>query len=109
VPKKKGSGKIDPDPYQKTVMIVTPRELAWLDSAEFNQKQEELEAASSLSQMVCIVLGLGLMMARKILEGELKRRAEEKPLWPACRECGKRLHSKGWEGRQLQTLVGRIR
>lgn len=58
--------------------------------------------------MVLIALNLGLMLARWMLEGELERRAQEKSPWPLCVTCGKRLHSKGWEPRQMQTLVGNI-
>lgn len=89
-------------------MIVTSRERPWLESSEWEAKSDELKAASSLSQMVCIVLAMGLFVARHLLESELERRAQQREPWPLCGSCGKRLHSKGWEPRQVKTLVGTI-
>ena len=105
---KKGSEKIEPDPKKKVVMSVTSREWLWLESAEWETQKQELEAASSLSCMVCVVLAMGLFVARQMLESELEGRGQRPESWPACPTCGQRLPSKGWEPRQLQTLVGRI-
>ena len=87
-------------------MSVASKECSWLESGDWKKHEKELEAASSLSQMVCIVLAMGLLLARKLLENELERRAQVRELWPPCPSCGKRLNSKGWEPRQVQTLVG---
>lgn len=87
-------------------MILPPP--LWPDSPEWTEQSEALKTASRLPQMVLIALNLGLMLARWMLEGELERRAQEKSPWPLCVTCGKRLHSKGWEPRQMQTLVGNI-
>lgn len=89
-------------------MSVTSSEWTWLDSKEWETQKEELAEASSLSQMVYIALSLGLFVARQMLESELDRRAVQREPWPSCPSCGKGLNSKGWEPRQLQTLVGRI-
>ena len=89
-------------------MIVSPSNGVWPDSPEWSEQTEALKAASSLPQMVLMALNLGLMLARWLLEGELERRGAEKSPWPPCVSCGKRLHSKGWETRQIQTLVGHI-
>ena len=85
-------------------MSVTSNEWLKLETSDW----KKLEAAMSLSQMVCVVLVMGLLLARKLLETELERRAQQHQEWPTCPSCGKRLHSKGWEPRQLQTLVGQI-
>ena len=89
-------------------MIVSPTNAIWPASPEWAEQGEALKAASSLAQMVLIALNLGLILARWMLEGELERRAKEKSPWPLCVTCGKRLHSKGWEARQMQTLVGQV-
>ena len=89
-------------------MIVSPTHALWPDSSEWTEQTEALKAASRLPEMVLIALNLGLMLARWLLEGELERRAKEKSPWPNCVSCGKRLHSKGWEVRQIQTLVGNV-
>ena len=89
-------------------MIVSPSQAVWPDSPEWSEQSEALQAASRLPEMVLVALSLGLMLARWMLEGELERRAQGKSPWPNCVTCGKRLHSKGWEPRQIQTLVGNI-
>ena len=89
-------------------MIVSPSQAVWPDSPEWSEQTEALKTASRLPEMVMIALSLGLMLARWMLEGELERRAKEKSPWSHCVSCGKRLHSKGWERRQMQTLVGTI-
>lgn len=89
-------------------MILPPTLALWPDSPEWDEQSEALKAASSLAQMVLIALNLGLVLARWMLAGELERRAQEKSPWPPCVSCGQRLHSKGWEPRQMQTLVGNI-
>lgn len=89
-------------------MILPPTLALWPASPEWDEQSEALKTASSLSQMVLIALNLGLLLARWLLVGELERRAQEKSPWPLCVTCGKRLHSKGWEPRQMQTLVGTI-
>lgn len=89
-------------------MIVSPSQAVWPDSPDWSEQTEALKAADRLPQMVVIALNLGLMFARWMLEGELERRAQGKSPWPDCVTCGKRLHSKGWEARQMQTLVGQV-
>ena len=89
-------------------MIVSSTKAVWQDSPEWTAQSEALKAASRLPEMVLIALNLGLLLARWLLEGELERRAKEKLPWPHCASCGKRLHSKGWEARQMQTLVGQV-
>jgi tRNA(Ile2) C34 agmatinyltransferase TiaS len=89
-------------------MSVSLNLVTWLESTEWQERWESLKSASSLAQMVGIALQMGLMLARWLLEDELARRAEERRKWPLCPTCGKRMTSKGWQGRQMQTLVGVI-
>lgn len=90
-------------------MSVASTESQWPESAEWTKQKEELKAARSLSQIILLALSMGLVIARWMVENELERRAEEKRTWPLCQECGKRLNSKGWEPREMETLVGKIR
>ena len=89
-------------------MTVPSKLPALLSCPEFQDQAEALKVSASLSQMVCIVLQMGLLFARWLLEDELARRAQEPVVWSVCPSCGHRLHSKGWQGRQMQTLVGEI-
>lgn len=89
-------------------MTLTSQLPAILAHNEFLEQTEALKVATSLSQMVHIVLQMGLFLARWLLEDELSRRAKKVFVWPMCTTCGTRLHSKGWESRQMQTLVGDI-
>ena len=79
-----------------------------LTRTEYQEQAKALQAASSLSQMVCTALKIGLLLAQWLLEEELLRRAKEPEKWSNCKACGHRLHSKGWHYRQMQTLVGEI-
>jgi len=79
-----------------------------LETAPWQEESAAFHRASSLSELVCRVLQLGLMLARWLLEAELERRAQEPCEWSPCPNCGHRLNSKGWQSRQVQTLVGQI-
>jgi hypothetical protein len=89
-------------------MTLPSNVLTKLETAEWQKYSAALQAASGLSAMVCCVLQMGLMLARWLLEGELERRAQEPQEWSACPTCGHRLNSKGWQPRQVQTLVGQV-
>ena len=67
-----------------------------------------LTTTESLAGMVLAALEVGLMIAGWVLENELRRRAEARQVWPHCPHCGSRLQSKGFQSRQMETLVGAI-
>lgn len=90
------------------MMTLTSQLLVVLAHDEYQEQAEALKVSTNLSQMVYIVLQMGLFLARWLLEDELSRRAKKSLVWPMCKTCGTRLHSKGWESRQMQTLVGDI-
>jgi sigma54-dependent transcription regulator len=75
---------------------------------EWEQYRVQMAAAQSLSSIVWIALQMGLFMARQLVQQELERRAAQPTDWGNCVQCGRRLQSKGWQGRSLQTLVGKI-
>jgi hypothetical protein len=75
---------------------------------EWQQYQQQLSKAAHLSAMVWIALQMGLFIARWLVEQELTHRARHATIWSNCSQCGTRLHSKGWQGRSIQTGVGKI-
>jgi hypothetical protein len=74
----------------------------------WEQYQKDLSEAQHLSGIVWIALQMGLLLARIIVEQELEQRAKGFREWGNCPTCEKRLHSKGWQSRSIQTLVGKI-
>lgn len=58
--------------------------------------------------MVLLVLQLGLLFARIVLEEELTQRTQVHRPWGNCPSCGRRLRSKGYVSRQMETLIGAI-
>jgi hypothetical protein len=94
---------------QKTISpMITAFETICLEQAEWQQYREQLAEAKQLSGMIWIALQMGLWMARQLLEQELGQRAAQATHWGNCSTCGTRLHSKGWQARSLETIVGKI-
>lgn len=89
-------------------MSIAPQLSEWLEQPEQQAQLSVLSAATTLPEMVLWALQLGLALARWLLELELTRRAQAPSAWPNCPHCGSRLHSKGFQQRQMQTLVGAI-
>lgn len=89
-------------------MKLAPIEQICPETPEWTTQCEKLQSESSLAGMVWAALQMGLWLARLVLEGELTRRAEEPMKWKCCQKCGHKLQSKGWQKRQIETLVGRI-
>lgn len=80
----------------------------WLEHPDSQACLAELSTATTLPALVITALHIGLMVACWLLETELTRRAQAPQAWPNCPHCGSRLHSKGYQRRQIQTLVGAI-
>jgi hypothetical protein len=78
------------------------------EQPEWQQHCEQLRQAVSLSAIVWNALQMGLLLARLMVEQELARRSQAPTAWGICTTCGSRLHSKGWQARQMQTVVGKI-
>ena len=89
-------------------MSIAPNLTDWLEGPESQAHLSALSAATTLPEMVMVALQVGLMVARWLLETELMRRAHRPQDWGQCPHCGRRLHSKGFQQRQMQTLVGGI-
>jgi hypothetical protein len=90
------------------IMSIAPQLSDWLEQPDSQSRLASLSAATPLPAMVMVALQVGLMVARWLLETELTRRAQAPSEWPNCPHCGSRLHSKGFQRRQMQTLVGAI-
>ena len=69
---------------------------------------ETLENASTLSALVLSAWHLAMYLVAKFVEAELEKRAVQKRNWGKCPQCGKNLQSKGFQGREMKTLVGKI-
>lgn len=68
-----------------------------------------VRAAESLDALVESVTVLVHEVGRLALEAELDARSAASPEWPTCPTCGRRLHSKGWQIRQVGTTLGLVR
>ena len=89
-------------------MIVSSIEQICPLDGEWLEQCQSLRDAASLPAMVWVALQMGLWLARSVLEAELKRRSNLPLEWPKCQECGRKMQSKGWRTRQINTLVGNI-
>ena len=89
-------------------MIIASIEQICPDQQEWLEQCNLLATASTLPAMVWIAMQMGLWLARGILEKELKRRAKRIRDWGKCQQCGRKMHSKGWRKRQMETLIGKI-
>jgi hypothetical protein len=89
-------------------MIVTSIEQICPLDREWLEQCQCLRGAESLAAMVWVALQMGLWLARGVLEAELKRRSNLPVEWPKCQECGRKMQSKGWRTRQMETMVGKI-
>lgn len=69
---------------------------------------EAVENATTLSLMLIAAWHLAYALTVKLVECELKERAQQKTVWENCPLCGRRLQSKGFEPRQITSLLGII-
>jgi hypothetical protein len=89
-------------------MILSALEQLCIGQPEWEQHYQDLQTAKSLTAMVCIALQIGLFIARLVVQETLSHRATQSPSWGECPTCGHRLQSKGWQSRQMETLIGKI-
>jgi hypothetical protein len=68
-----------------------------------------LKGMPTLAMMVIYVVKEIRPLAAALIEEEVNRQAELPENWPRCPHCGHKLRSKGFEARQILTLVGTIR
>ena len=68
-----------------------------------------IEQASSLGAMMWAAWQLARVLAVRLVEEELKKRAQGPTEWPTCEVCGKQLESKGFVERTSRGLIGIVR
>lgn len=86
-------------------LIDTIREI----NPEWQTLFDELEKAATLSLLIIVAWQLARVMAVRMVEETLTRRAQAKTEWELCPKCGKRLQSKGFKPRQIKSIIGNIR
>ena len=70
---------------------------------------DKLQSSQKIFAMVILTLQLARLLAVKLVEQQLAKRAKEPTQWPECPDCGARLGSKGPKARQLDTVIGQIK
>ena len=68
----------------------------------------KIQSVVGVVAIVWLALQIGRLVAVKVAQEELLRRALIPTEWPSCPECGTGLESKGFKPRQLLTLIGEI-
>lgn len=74
----------------------------------FQELFEAIENASTLTLLVLSAWHLARALAVRLVEEALTERGQSPIRWPDCPKCGKRLHSKGFVERQINSLIGVI-
>ena len=79
------------------------------DDPDMQQRLAAVRQAQTLTALVVAAWALAQHISVQVVESVLAERALHPTSWPACSQCGKRLHSKGLVKREVTTLVGLIR
>jgi len=69
---------------------------------------EAIEHSSKLTLLIFSVWNLARALAVRLVEEILIERAQRPTQWPDCPKCGRRLNSKGFIPRQINSLIGII-
>jgi len=75
---------------------------------EWQTKLDELANAPRLSLLIMAAWQLARVLAVRLVEETLTKRAQTKTEWERCLQCGKRLRSKGFKPRQIKSIIGDI-
>jgi len=70
---------------------------------------DELENATTLAQLIVVAWQVARVLAVRLVEDTLEKRAQVKTEWEACQKCGKGLQSKGFKPRQIKSIIGEIK
>lgn len=76
---------------------------------EWQAQFDELENAPTLSLLIMVAWQLARVLAVRLVEETLRKRAQEKTEWELCPKCGKRIQSKGFKPRQIKSIIGDIK
>jgi hypothetical protein len=80
-----------------------------LDDADLQHGFQVAYDAQSLTELLLAAWALARRIAVDVVESVLRHWAHQPTRWPPCPQCGTRLHSKGFVGREVKSLVGVIR
>jgi len=72
------------------------------------KKFEALENSPTFTVLVLSAWRLAMCIAVRFVEAELEKRATQKSTWGKCPHCGSNLQSKGFRGREMKTLIGKV-
>ena len=67
-----------------------------------------IAVAPSLGAIMLAAWRLARLVAVKLVEEELRERAQHPTQWSNCEQCGSQLESKGFEDRQMTGLIGPV-
>jgi len=76
---------------------------------EYETMLNDITRATTLSLMILATWQLARVLAVQLVEEVLAKRAQAQTEWGTCRECGKRIQSKGFTDRQINSVIGIIR
>ena len=74
----------------------------------FQELFEAIDNAPTLTALIMCALHLARALAVRLVEEILTERSQIPTQWSDCPKCGKRLHSKGFVPRQINSLIGVI-
>lgn len=75
---------------------------------EYQGLLDDISGATTLSQMILAAWQLARILAVQLVEEMLAKRAQAKTKWGTCPKCGKRIQSKGFAARQINSVIGII-
>jgi len=78
-------------------------------SPEWQTQFDELENAPTLALLIMAAWQLDRVLAVRLVEEILTKRAQVKTEWELCPKCGKRLQSKGFKPRRIKSIIGEIK
>jgi hypothetical protein len=78
-------------------------------SPEWQTQFDELENAPTLSLLIVAAWQLARVLAVRLVEEILTKRAQVNTEWELCPKCGKRLQSKGFKSRRIKSIIGGIK
>ena len=78
------------------------------DDPSLQQGLQAAYHASNLTELILQAWALARVVALHEVESVLKQWAQQPTRWPPCPQCGTALHSKGFVGREVRSLLGVI-
>lgn len=76
---------------------------------EWQTEIDELENAATLCLIIMAAWQLARVVAVRLVEEIVAKRAKVKTEWEVCPQCKQRLQSKGLKQRQIKSIIGQIK